>query len=99
MRRFMASADDKNASHRLGSRREKVPAAVPVLRLLDVYQAHVGFVYQGSRLQGLPGLFMAEPLSRQLTQFVVNERQQFVGRRWVALLNLIKNSCHFGHAS
>src|SRR5438128_5516714 len=56
-------------------------AAVPVLRLVPLValdQAEIGLVNQGSGLECLPRLLLGKFLSRQLSQLVVDQRQEFL---------------------
>ena len=50
-------------------------------------QPEVGLVDQGRRGEGLAGLFLGEPLGGQFAQFVVDQREQFVGGLRIALLD------------
>src|SRR5262249_888120 len=52
-----------------------------------VHQADVRFVDQGRGLQSLPGPLAAQPLLRQLAQFVIDEGEQLPGGGWVAVLD------------
>jgi len=36
----------QNPPHGLGGSREEMPPAIPVLRLVDIHQAKIGFVHQ-----------------------------------------------------
>src|SRR3954470_6553939 len=44
----------------LRGRREKVPAAMPLLKMIASSQSQVRFVHQGSGLKRLPRFFLAE---------------------------------------
>jgi hypothetical protein len=78
---------DENAAHGLGSGREEMAAAVPVLRLLHIHQPDIRLVNQSGCLESLPGFFLNDFLRRQPPQLVVNERQELFGSVRVALVN------------
>src|SRR5262249_10730058 len=50
-------------------------------------EPQVGFVDQGGGLERLPGRLLGHPLCGQLTQLLVDERQQLLGGVRVALLD------------
>ena len=78
---------DEDATHGLGRSSEEVAPALPPLDLLDVHQAQVGLVHQGGGLQGLTRLFLGQLVRRQFAQFVVDERQELLGRVRLAALD------------
>ena len=63
-------------------------AAVPVLGLVRIHQPQIRLVDQGRRLQRLPRLLLGQLRRRQLPQFVVDQRQQLLGRRRIAGFDL-----------
>ncbi len=72
---FPACVFDEDAAHGFGGRGEEMAAAIPLLCLLRVHQAEVGFVDQGRGLERL-----ARPLLRQLpagqfAQLLIDQRQ------------------------
>ena len=75
---------DQNTPHGLGSGGEKMATAVPVWLVLPGLTSGVGdqtkicFVNECGSLKGLPWLFLSQPLSSQLTQFMINQRQQLL---------------------
>ena len=70
-----ASLFNEYPPHGLGRRREEVPAAVPALDVLCVYQPQIRLVDEGRRLEGLARFLLSQPLRRQLPQLIVNQRQ------------------------
>ncbi len=89
---------DENAPHRLGGRGKEVCPAFPELGPLHIHEPHIRLVDKSGWLQSLPGVFLGQPSSRELLQFVVHERQQPVGRNGLAQLNLLQNLRDFGHS-
>jgi hypothetical protein len=78
---------DQNPSHGLGGRREEMAAAVPMLCLLHIHQAQVGFVHESGGLQCLAGTLLGQSLCCQFPQLVVNERQKLLGSPGIALFD------------
>jgi hypothetical protein len=95
--RIAAGAFDEDTAHRLGRRGEEVPATIPVLGLVNVYQPQIGLVDQSSGLEGLAGLLLSEPLGRELAEFIIDQREQPVGGTRIALLDGRDNSRDFAH--
>jgi hypothetical protein len=58
-------------------------AVLPV-HILLIDQTQIGFVNQRCRLQRVAGSFAAKIPSRQPMQFLINQRQQFIARGFVA---------------
>ena len=67
---------DQNSPHGLGRRGEKMFAAVPLFVGVRPNKPQIGFMHQSRRFQRLPRPLLREPMRRQPTQFIVNERQQ-----------------------
>ena len=74
----MADLIDKYSSHRLGGG-EEVSAAVPAVGLLASDEPNVSLVDECGGLESLAGLLAGESLRRQVPQFVVDEREEFLG--------------------
>jgi hypothetical protein len=55
------------------------------------------FVYQSRGVQRLAGLFLCQLLRRQLSQLIVDQRQELLGRVRVALLDRGKDAGHIAH--
>jgi hypothetical protein len=90
LRAFAPGALDQDASHRLGCGAEEVGAILP--RSLVVFdQPQPGFMNEGRRLQGVAGGFVGHPVGRQLTQFLIHQRQQLIRGLFVALLHTIED--------
>ena len=88
---------DENPSHCFGCCPKEVPSAVPMLAVVAVNQPQIRLMYQRSRLQRLPWFFQSQPLGGEFAKLFVNERQQLVGGRRVALLNLSQDLCDIAH--
>ena len=85
---LVAGAIDEDQAHRLGRRREEVVAALPSPPPAAPDQSQICLVDQGRGLEGLPGLLLREPLCGQLAQLVVDQRQEFLNRLGVAVLDV-----------
>jgi hypothetical protein len=88
---------DKNASHRLGRSGKEMAAAVPVLGGIWPNQSQISIVDQGGRLQRLAGLLMTQPLDGQLSQLVIDQRQQLFSRLRITLFNRAQDSRDIAH--
>src|SRR5262245_8828744 len=95
---FPAGVLDQDASYRLRGGGEEVPAATPVLGLLGIDKAEVGFVNQGRGLERLAGLLLSYPLGSEPAQFVVDQRQQLLGGVRVAGLDGGQDTRDLGHS-
>jgi cyclic pyranopterin phosphate synthase len=89
--------DDPPHCFRRGS--EEMAATVPLLCLLHIHQPKVGIVDQGRRLERLPWLFLRELRRGQLSQFVINQRQQLLCRRRIARFDLRQDAGDVGHGT
>src|SRR5262249_57433271 len=83
---------DEDAAHRLRRGGEEVPRAVPALlstrgRLPAPSEPHIRLMNQRRRLERLPRLLLSEFMSRQPAQLVIDQRQELLGGRGVALLD------------
>jgi hypothetical protein len=93
---FAASVLDENTAHsKCGGAKEVAPAfpALPVA----AEQAHISLVDQCRRLERLAGRFLSQPLCRQPAQFLVDEREQFIGCVQIALVQGVKDAGDFTH--
>src|SRR5262249_58655145 len=84
---FVPGALDQNAAHRLRGRGEEMTPAIPVLWLIAADQPKVRLVNQGRGLERLARPLGGQPGRGQLTQLVVDEREQLFGRTRVASLD------------
>jgi hypothetical protein len=66
----VAGALDEDAAHGLSGGGEEVPAAVPLLGLVRIREAHMGLVDQGCGLKRLARLPLGQPPRRQFAQLV-----------------------------
>jgi hypothetical protein len=71
-----------------------------VLRHLCVtaaHEAHVGFVHEGRRLEGLPRFLLSELLSGHPAQLVIDQRQEMLGGTRIAQCDGGQQAGDFGH--
>src|SRR5262245_1462011 len=61
------------------------------------YQPQVCFVYQRGGLEGLPRFLLGQVGRSQLAQFVINQRQEFLGGVRVAFFNRRQDAGDFSH--
>ena len=76
---FAASRLDENPPHRLGSRRKKMTAAVPLLRRLDANQTQVCLMHQSRGLKRLTGFLLGQFAGGKLSKLLVDQRQELLG--------------------
>ena len=88
---------DQDTAHRLGGGGEEVAAAVPVPALGVANQAQVSLVYEGGRLERLPGRFVGEAMGGQAAQVVVDQLQELPGGMGVAGLQSAEHHGDVGH--
>src|SRR5262249_21188977 len=93
----VAGAVDEDAAHGLGGGSEEMPAAVPVPFLVVPDQAQVGLVNQGGGLERLSRLLVGQLLGGELAQLVVDQRQELLCGRGVALLDGGQDAGDFTH--
>ena len=89
---------DQDSAHGLGGGGEEVaaigPDAVAVARVAIVAgldEPQVGLVDERGRVEGLAGLFVGELLRRELSELVVDQRQQLAGRERLAAIDRLQN--------
>jgi hypothetical protein len=75
-----SSVLDQDAAHGLGRGGEEVASAIPRLLRVRSNKPQVRLVDEGGRLQRLPGLLRRQTGGCESPQFVVDDRQQVVGR-------------------
>ena len=73
-------------------------AAVPVL-LAGADELEPDFMDERGELEGLARRFVRHPRGGQTAQFLVDERQQFLGGLGVTMPGAIENARHFAHAT
>ena len=83
----VTSGLDENPSHGLRGGGKEMAAAVPMPSLLRIHQPEIHLVNQGRRLERLPGLFLGHFRRRQFAQLVVDQRQEVLSGRGVALFD------------
>ena len=75
---------NQDAPHQLRRDAEKMSAVLP-LHVLLIYQPQVGFIDQRRGLQSVAGAFAAHVTAGELSQLGVDQRQQLIERRLVAV--------------
>src|SRR5580698_1834527 len=70
---------DEDSSHGLGRRGKEVPTPFPLPRLGNLDQPQIGLMDQGGRVERLARPLLSHSLRGQLAQFVIDQRQQFLG--------------------
>ena len=80
---FAASIFHQNPPHRLRSNAEEMRAVAP--RHLLINQLHIRFIHQRRSLQRMIVAFAAQIVMRQLVQFVIHQRHQFIARDLIAI--------------
>src|SRR5262245_52677788 len=84
----------KDSAHHLRSKREEVRTALPAHMPL-IHQAKIGLVDKPSGLKRMIAALERHVMARQPAEFVVNERYQFVPRRFVPVAPIGKQRAHF----
>jgi hypothetical protein len=77
-RAFEAGVVNQDAAHRLSGGGEEM-RAVCEFRIFPADQTHPGFVNQCRGLEGLTGRFIRHLVRRQFAQFLIHQREQFLG--------------------
>ena len=86
---------DEDAPHETGRHREEVRAILPV-DLLDVDQAQVRLVDERGRLKAVPCPFAGHAPAGDAAQFAVDDRNEPIERRLVALPHCQEEPRHIG---
>src|SRR5262245_50102446 len=94
---FLAGALHEDAPHRLGRRREEMPAVLPRLFLL-ANKPKISFMNESGGLQSLARRLASHPPRSKLAQFFVDQRKQFVCSLWIAPLNAVEDARDVAHA-
>lgn len=94
---FASCVVDQDAAHRLSGGGKKMSPVLP-LRLLIATQAQPSFVNESGGLQGLAGILTGHFLRGELAQFLIDQRQEFVRRLRIALIQALKDDSEFAHA-
>jgi hypothetical protein len=93
----VAVAVDQDSPHSLGRRGEEMTAAVPGSIPIGPDQSGVSLMDEGRRLERLARLLARQPMGGQLAQLLIHEREQFLGRPGIALLDRQEDSRDLGH--
>jgi len=97
--RFGSSPFDQNSPHGLGCGGEKMRAILPGLAFARTGQAEPGFMDQRGRLEGLARPFVRHFLSGQFAEFLIHQREEFLGRFGIALFNALEDLGDIAHAT
>ncbi len=71
----IAGTIQQDPPHRLGRRREKVPATLPALALIRADDSQIGLMHERRRLESLTGLLVCQTPRRQPPELVVHQWQ------------------------
>jgi hypothetical protein len=91
---FAAGFFYEDAAHRLGSGPEEVSPATEV-RIRTAHQPQPGLMHERGGLQRLVGRLIRHACHRQLAQFLIDQRKQFIGGLGITVLNGLKNLSKF----
>ena len=80
-------------------RRRRSGRGYSSLARLRLDQTEIGLVDQGRGLECLPRLLLGQLLRGQPAQLVVDQREELLGGRWVALFDRRKDPGYFGHGT
>ncbi len=89
----------QNPPHCFCRGREEMPSAVPVLSLVHIHEPNVRLVDQSRGLENPARLLLGHLLGRQLPQLVVHQRQELLGGRRIAVVDLRQDAGDLGHGS
>ena len=87
---FVAGVINEDAAHRFGGGGEKVGAAIPPHVFL-ASEPQPCFMDQHCGLQSLIRRFVGHPVSAELAQFLIDQRQQFIGGTGIAVFDGVEN--------
>lgn len=93
---FLPCALNQNAAHRFRSGAEEMSSILPLMIFAD--EPDPRLMHEGGGLKRVTRRFVCHFLCGQFAQFVVNQRQQFVGSFWIALLRAVENLCDVADA-
>jgi hypothetical protein len=74
-----------------------LPANLLPLLLIRPYQPQVGFMHEGSRLQGMTWKLIGHPLGSKGAQFVIDERQQPIRGGHITVIDRVKQKRYLRH--
>lgn len=89
---------EKNATHRARSRREEVPAPLPLPTILRTDETQIRLVDERRRTERVRAPLVPHPVRGEATQFLVDDRKQLAGRSAIAFLDAVEHSRHVVHA-
>ena len=78
---------------------KKCPASIPVLGLLGIHQPDVRLMHQRRGLQRLARLLLGHLGGGQLPQFLVDQRQELLGRLRFALFDPRQDQSHVARST
>ena len=89
---------DQDLAHRFGGCGEEMRLVVP-LAVLRTGQAQPGFVDKRGGLKGMTGGLAGDLVRDQLAEFVVNQREQFLGGLRISGLRALKDARDPAHGT
>jgi hypothetical protein len=96
VRFFTPRVVNQNAAHGLGGSGEKMGAILPD-RLFVPAEAEPRLMNQRGGLKRLARIFARHLLRGEFAQFVIDQRQKFVRRSGVTVLDLLEHDRQFAH--
>lgn len=98
LRRFQTGIVNQYSPHRLGRGAEEVSAALPVAAaVVGGYETRIGFVNERGRLERMIRPLHRHPSSGQILEGLINQWQQLLRRRGIALIDSIEDLRHVIH--
>jgi hypothetical protein len=94
---FAPGGFDQNPPHGFGGGREEMPTAIPPM-VPRTDESQPSLVHEGGGLEGLARHFVGHLVRRELAQFVVDQRQEFLGGLSFALVHAIQDACDLAHS-
>jgi hypothetical protein len=95
---FAAGVVDEEMAHGLGGGGKKV-GAIFERRVVPADETKPDFMHQGGGLEGVTGRVVRHFIRRQLAQFCIDQRQQFIGGPGVTALDGFQNAGNIAQTS
>jgi len=87
---------NENAAHALGSGAKEVRAVLPG-QVPGSNKPQPSFVDERGGLQRMTGGFVRHLVRGEAAEFLIDQREQFIGSLAIAMLDGVKDACHFAH--
>ena len=94
---LLACVLHQNPPHGFCRGREEMASAVPVLSLVHIHEPNVRLVDQSRGLENPTRLLLGHLLGRQLPQFPIDQRQELLGGRRIAVVDLRQDASDVVH--